>query len=76
MLLIGGGVKGGEVYGQWPGLAPHQRHDGRDLAITTDFRDVFGEVVMRHLGANEATAARVFPGYGVKPRQFRGIMRG
>jgi uncharacterized protein (DUF1501 family) len=76
MLVIGGGVKGGEVYGRWPGLRIADRFEGRDLAITTDFRDVFGEVVMTHLGANETTAARVFPGYGVKPRQFRGILRG
>ena len=60
-------MKGGEVYGDWPGLGAEQRFEGRDLAITTDFRDVFGEVVMRHLGADEATAAKVFPGYGVKP---------
>ena len=76
MIAIGGSVKGGEVYGKWPGLAPADRHEGRDLAITTDFRDVFGEIVMRHLGTDEATAARVFPGYGVKPRQFRNILRG
>jgi uncharacterized protein (DUF1501 family) len=76
MLVIGGGVKGGEVYGTWPGLRIDDRFEGRDLAITTDFRDVFGEVVMRHLSADETTAGRVFPGYGVKPRQFRGILRG
>jgi uncharacterized protein (DUF1501 family) len=76
MMLIGGGVKGGEVYGKWPGLAVNDRYEGRDLAITTDFRDVFGEVIVRHLGADEITAARVFPGYGVKPREFRGILRG
>ena len=76
MLVIGGGVKGGEAYGRWPGLRSNDRFEGRDLAITTDFRDVFGEIVMRHLGATEMTAARVFPGYGVKPRQFRGILRG
>ena len=76
MMVLGGGVKGGRVLGEWPGLEPEQLHEGRDLAVTTDFRDVFGEVVMRHLGANEATAARVFPGYGVKPAQFRGILRG
>jgi uncharacterized protein (DUF1501 family) len=76
MLVVGGGVKGGEVYGTWPGLRSDDRFEGRDLAITTDFRDVFGEIVMTHLGATETTAARVFPGYGVKPRQFRGILRG
>jgi uncharacterized protein (DUF1501 family) len=74
MLLIGGGVKGGEIYGDWPGLEVEQRFEGRDLTITTDFRDVFGEVVMRHLGADEKTAAKVFPGYGVKPRAFRNFL--
>jgi uncharacterized protein (DUF1501 family) len=75
MLLIGGGVKGGEIYGDWPGLKAEQRFEGRDLKITTDFRDVFGEILMRHLGASEETAAKVFPGYGVKPRAFRNLMR-
>jgi uncharacterized protein (DUF1501 family) len=73
MLAIGGNVKGG-IYGEWPGLAESQRHDGRDLAITTDFRDVFGEVVMRHLGADEPTAARVFPNFGVRPARFRKLV--
>jgi uncharacterized protein (DUF1501 family) len=76
MLVIGGGVKGGEVYGNWPSLAVHDRFEGRDLAVTTDFRDVFGEIVMRHLGASAATAARVFPSYAVEPRKFRGVLRG
>jgi uncharacterized protein (DUF1501 family) len=70
MLAIGGNVKGG-IYGEWPGLREDQRHEGRDLAITTDFRDVFGEVVMRHLGADEASAAKVFPRFGVRPARFR-----
>jgi uncharacterized protein (DUF1501 family) len=70
MLAIGGNVKGG-IYGDWPGLGEEQRHDGRDLAITTDFRDVFGEVVMRHLGADESAAAKVFPRFGVRPARFR-----
>ncbi len=74
MFVIGGGVKGREVYGRWPGLKPEQRFEGRDLAVTTDFRDVFGEVVVQHLGADAATAARVFPGYAVKASAFRGIL--
>src|SRR5262245_55809473 len=74
MMLIGGNVKGGNIYGEWPGLREEQRHEGRDLKVTTDFRDVFGEVIMRHLGADETTAARVFPGYGVKPGQFRKVI--
>jgi hypothetical protein len=75
MMLIGGGVKGGAIYGDWPGLGVEQRFEGRDLQITTDFRDVFGEVVMRHLGADEKTAAKVFPGYGVKPTAFRNLIK-
>jgi uncharacterized protein (DUF1501 family) len=61
MMVIGGGVKGGRIYGRWPGLAPEQRHDGRDLAITTDFRAVFSEVVRGHLGL--ADTRTVFPGF-------------
>jgi uncharacterized protein (DUF1501 family) len=61
MMVIGGGVRGGKVYGRWPGLAREQRHQGRDLAITTDFRAVFGEVVRGHLGLTDTS--RVFPGF-------------
>lgn len=74
MMLIGGSVKGGRVHGVWPGLAAAERYEGRDLAVTTDFRDVFGELVVRHLGADHVTAARVFPGYGVKAERFRGVV--
>ena len=61
MFVIGGGVKGGQVYGRWPGLAREQLHEGRDLALTTDFRAVFSEVATRHLGATDAGS--LFPGY-------------
>lgn len=70
-----GSVRGGKVYGDWPGLREEQRHDGRDLRVTTDFRDVFGEVVVRHLGATETLAGQVFPGYGIKPENFRNLMK-
>jgi uncharacterized protein (DUF1501 family) len=66
MLLLGGDVKGGKVYGKWPGLEREQRYEGRDLAITTDFRDVFSEVLGGHLGARDVSA--VFPGHTVKGR--------
>ena len=62
MMVIGGGVRGGKVYGHWPGLAREQRYEGRDLAVTTDFRAVFAEVVRGHLGARP-TSAHVFPGF-------------
>ena len=64
MLVIGGDVRGGRVYGRWPGLAPEQRYEGRDLAVTTDFRSVFAEVVRTHLGVADMRA--VFPGFETK----------
>ena len=76
MFVIGGGVKGGSIYGKWPGLGVNDRFEGRDLAVTTDFRDVFGEVITRHLGADRKTAAAVFPGYAIDESRFRGVLRG
>jgi uncharacterized protein (DUF1501 family) len=61
MLLLGGGVKGGKVYGRWPGLQPEQLDGPGDLAVTTDYRDVIGEVCVRRLGLSDAN--QVFPGY-------------
>jgi uncharacterized protein (DUF1501 family) len=63
MMAIGGPVAGGRVYGTWPGLARDQRFEGRDLAVTTDFRDVFGELVTGHLGLSTDALTRVFPGH-------------
>ncbi|HZR24045.1 MAG TPA: DUF1501 domain-containing protein [Vicinamibacterales bacterium] len=71
MMILGGGVRGGHVYGRWPGLSVDRRYDGRDLAVTTDFRDVFGEIVVRHLGVRDA--APIFPGYNVSPSRFPGL---
>ena len=61
MFAFGGPVKGGKVYGRWPGLAPEQLFEGRDLALTTDFRDVFSEVLSRHMAAKNISA--VFLGF-------------
>jgi uncharacterized protein (DUF1501 family) len=72
MFVAGGGVQGGRVYGRWPGLAPAQRHDGRDLAVTTDFRSLFAEVAVRHLGVRDVRA--IFPGYAVEPGSFPGVL--
>ena len=66
MFVMGGGVKGGKVYGQWPGLETEQLYEGRDLALTTDFRDVLGELVGAHAGNRNLN--QVFPGYTPKPR--------
>jgi uncharacterized protein (DUF1501 family) len=72
MLILGGSVAGGRVHGAWPGLAREQLYEGRDLAVTTDFRDVFAEVATRHLGAQRVD--RVFPGYEIDARRFKGIL--
>jgi uncharacterized protein (DUF1501 family) len=61
MFVIGGSVRSGTVHGRWPGLAREQLYEGRDLALTTDFRAVFAEVTSRHLGLTDLAA--VFPDY-------------
>ena len=68
MLIAGGGVKGGKVYGDWPGLGAGQLFENRDVAITTDFRDVFGELLAKQLGVTSLKS--VFPNYEVKPRKI------
>lgn len=70
MFVVGNSVRGGKVYGDWPGLKNDQLYEGRDLALTTDFRDVFAEIAQKHLGATNLKA--VFPGYA--GGQFRGIL--
>jgi uncharacterized protein (DUF1501 family) len=70
MFAFGGAIRGGKVYGEWPGLAPEQLYENRDLALTTDFRDVLGELVAKHLGNGQI--AGVFPEYG-QPK-FRGLV--
>ncbi|MEO1339130.1 MAG: hypothetical protein AAFV29_26035, partial [Myxococcota bacterium] len=53
---LGGAVAGGKVYGQWPGLRPDDRYEGRDLAVTTDFRTVFEETLIDHLNVSKKAA--------------------
>ena len=64
MMIVGGGVKGGKVYGKWPGLV--DLYENRDLAITTDFRDIFAELLTKQLGV--ASLKSVFPNYDPKMR--------
>jgi uncharacterized protein (DUF1501 family) len=66
MLALGGGIRGGRVYGRWPGLAPEQRFEGRDLAVTTDFRALFHEIATRHLTL--PATAPLFPGWSAPAR--------
>jgi uncharacterized protein (DUF1501 family) len=72
MFVLGGPVKGGRVYGRWPGLDSSQLYEGRDLALTTDFRQVIGEVVARHMGNKNLN--EVFPGYDNQPGKFLRIV--
>ena len=68
MLLMGGRVRGGQVLGQWPGLAQAQLFQNEDLMPTTDFRSVLGEVWGRHSQADDDTLERVLPGgYATRP---------
>ena len=69
MFVIGGPVRGGKVFGRWPGLEPEQLFERRDLAVTTDFRDVLSELVSGHLGQK---TDQVFPGY--KPQDTLGLL--
>jgi uncharacterized protein (DUF1501 family) len=73
MFALGCAVKGGKVYGRWPGLKTNQLYESRDLALTTDFRDVFAEIAKNHLGATNLNA--IFPGYQVNPANFKGLVR-
>ena len=61
MLLLGGQVNGGRVYGRWPGLEPEQLVGPGDLAVTTDYRDILAEIVQRRL--NNPHLDQVFPHY-------------
>jgi len=72
MFVLGNSVRGGNVYGKWPGLKNDQLNEGRDLALTTDFRDVFGEIAARHLGA--ANVQSIFPGYNLTPTNFKNFL--
>jgi uncharacterized protein (DUF1501 family) len=70
LFVAGGPVKGGKVYGKWPGLATEHLHEGRDLALTTDFREVFAEILTKHMHASDT--AKVFPGW--RPTQQLGLL--
>ena len=73
MFVMGGDVKGGKVCGRWPGLNEGQLNEGRDLALTTDFRSVLGEILSTHLGVRNL--APVFPGFSNDPQKFVALLR-
>jgi uncharacterized protein (DUF1501 family) len=72
-FVMGGPVKGGRVYGRFPTLREENLYEGRDLPVTTDFRDLVGEVLVRHMGVSDLK--KVFPDYEVKPSAFVGALR-
>ncbi|HUJ10219.1 MAG TPA: DUF1501 domain-containing protein [Verrucomicrobiae bacterium] len=72
-MVMGGPVRGGKVYGRWPGLAQEQLYQGRDLALTTDYRDVFTEIAQKHLGARELP--KIFPEFALDPNRYHGLIR-
>ncbi len=73
MFLMGGDIKGGKVYTRWPGMNDGQLYEGRDLAVTTDYRSVLGEIMTKHLGGRDLSS--VFPGFANDPRQFLGVIK-
>ncbi len=72
MIILGNSVKGGKVYGEWKGLGAAQLYEGRDLAVTTDFRDVFAEAAQKHLGGKDL--AKLFPNYAASTSKFKGYL--
>ena len=72
MFVMGGRVRGGRVYGRWPGLAPELLNEGRDLAVTTDFRQVLGEAAFQQIGARDLNLT--FPGAALEPRKFLSLI--
>lgn len=73
-FVLGGPVHGGRVHGRWPGLGSASLHEGSDLAVTSDFRDLVGEILARHLGVRDLAA--VFPGHSSSPTAFPGVLGG
>lgn len=73
MFVMGGPVKGGKVYTRWPGLSAGQLYENRDLAVTTDYRTVLGEILSNHLGAKNLAA--VFPGFEQNPSKYLGLLK-
>ncbi len=72
-MVLGGAVNGGQVLGEWPGLERDELYEGRDLAITTDFRDLFGEVADAHLSPRNRDA--LFPGHRLDPSKYKGLIK-
>ena len=75
MWVLGGGIAGGKIWGDWPGLSPDRLYQGRDLAVTTDFRTVIAGVLERHLRLSDRDLATVFPAMPHAKTSFAGIVK-
>lgn len=73
MFVLGGPIAGGAIYGDWPGLAPEQLYEKRDLAVTTDYRRVLGEVIRKHMGVTALNT--VFPDAQLRPESFLNLQK-
>jgi uncharacterized protein (DUF1501 family) len=73
MFVMGGAVKGGKVYTRWPGMSEEQLYEGRDLAVTTDYRSVLSEILTKHVGNPDV--GKVFPGFDASPHNYLNLIR-
>jgi uncharacterized protein (DUF1501 family) len=73
MFVMGGAIKGGKVYTRWPGMGEGQLYEGRDLAVTTDYRSVLSEILTKHLGNRDL--AKVFPGFEAAPKNYLNLVK-
>jgi uncharacterized protein (DUF1501 family) len=74
MWVAGGKVRGGKIYGEWPGLGPNELHENRDLAITTDYRAALATVIGRHLRLGDSQLAQIFPGAPAARANLAGLV--
>lgn len=70
MMVLGGGINGGKVYGQWQGLDKQNLFEGRDLPVITDFRDIVGVVSQNHMKLSNKALSEIFPDYNFKPNSY------
>jgi uncharacterized protein (DUF1501 family) len=75
LWVLGGPVRGAQIYGAWPGLAPERLYQNRDVAVTTDYRSIVGAILRAHLGIGGTSLARVFPRAPGGNAQFARLIR-
>ncbi len=63
MWLLGGAIRGGQIYGKWEGLGDSVLHEGRDLPVTTDFREAIASILLNHILISQSELGNIFPGY-------------